>query len=181
MKHRTDIDPAKTYVISDTHFGHETIKVNCFRPQDVESVMIEQWGRTVGPDDTILHLGDLSWRNNAFFKNIIAPHLTGHKLIVRGNHDKGRASFYMGSGFKCVSPFWIKYNNSRVEFSHYPWNPEKDGSDEIPENTWRIHGHIHNNGYERSRFVPYKRRHLNVSVEVLGYLPVRLDHLLEVI
>lgn len=181
MQQRSDINPKKTWLIADTHFGHENIKQFCHRPQDVEQIMMEEWARAIGPEDTALHLGDLSYRNNAFFKHMIAKHLTGDKKLVKGNHDKGRPSFYRDSGFKIIKPFWIPWtshetgNSFQVQFSHYPWRLE-DGP--IPENVIRIHGHIHNNGYDRDVFRPYRRNQINVSAEMMKYKPVNLLELL---
>jgi hypothetical protein len=53
---------------------------------------------------------------------------------------------------------------------------------------WRVHGHIHNNGYYDGRsnpsvpdfsLVPYLRNHINVSCEMTKYKPVRMDLLLD--
>lgn len=179
MKYRDDIDPATTYIVSDTHFGHENIKAFCHRPSDVESTMIENWARAVGPDDTLLHLGDLSYKSNSFFKNVIAPHLTGkRKLIVLGNHDRQRFSFYRDSGFQIAQPFQIDYRDHVIQFSHYPWNPEYDEGREPPENVVRVHGHIHNNGYTRSALIPFVRRQINMSAEQTKYTPINLELLL---
>lgn len=179
MKYRDDIDPTTTYIVSDTHFGHENIKAFCHRPSDVESTMIENWARAVGPDDTLLHLGDLSYKSNSFFKNVIAPHLTGkRKLIVLGNHDRQRFSFYRDSGFQIAQPFQIDYRDHVIQFSHYPWNPEYDEGREPPENVVRVHGHIHNNGYTRSALIPFVRRQINMSAEQTKYTPINLELLL---
>lgn len=182
MKYRDDIDPQTTWIVSDTHFGHENIKQFCHRPDDIEQTMMEKWARMVPDEDTVLHLGDLSYKSNAFFRNMIAPHLTGkRKLLIMGNHDKQRYSFYAKSGFKIVKPFKIHYGKASpywdVSFSHYPWNEEEEGA--LHNNQIRIHGHIHNNGYALAAFVPYLRNHLNVSVEMMRYKPVRLKHLLD--
>ncbi len=179
MKLRDDIDPATTWVVSDTHFGHENIKAFCHRPSDIESTMVENWARAVPEDGTVLHLGDLSYRSNAFFKNVVSPHLVGaRKLLVLGNHDRQRFSFYRDSGFQIVQPFAIAYRDYRVEFSHYPWNPEYDDGHEPPEDVVRVHGHIHNNGYTRSALVPFVRRQINVSAEQTKYTPLNLELLL---
>lgn len=179
MKHRDDIDPERTWVVSDTHFGHENIKSFCLRPSDIESSMMEEWARAVPADDTVLHLGDLNWKSNAWFKNMIAPHLTGaRKLLILGNHDKGRFSFYRDCGFKLTKPFKISYRDKVVSFSHYPWS-EEDEAGVMPSNEVRIHGHIHNNGYVRNAYVPFMLNHINMSVEQTHYRPVNLAHLLD--
>lgn len=182
MKFRDDIDPGRTWLVADTHFGHENIKAFCHRPDDIEQTMMEKWARMVPEEDTVLHLGDLSYRSNAFFKNMIAPHLTGsRKLLIQGNHDRQRYSFYRDCGFKLTKPFKIEYLTGskpyEVSFSHYPWNYKNEG--EMPSCALRIHGHIHNNGYSRAAFVPYLKQHINVSIEMMRYKPVRLKHLLD--
>lgn len=178
------IDPANTWIISDTHWGHDNIVGFSHRPTDHDQVMMEEWARTVPEDGTVLHLGDLSWNNNARFKNLIAPQLTGErKLLILGNHDKSRFSFYRGSGFQIVKPFGIKYGSlstTNVTFSHYPWD-YRDGP--LEDNHIHVHGHIHNNGYvfrrDNSLFTPFVRNQINMSVEQTKYRPVRLDLLLD--
>lgn len=167
------INPAETWAISDTHFGHENIKGFCHRPQDVEQIMMEEWARAVSDSDTVLHLGDLSWKSNAWFRNMIAKHLTGKKLLILGNHDKSSYGFYKKCGFKIVRPFEISYNGYRVTFDHYP-------VDQVDSNRHlHLHGHIHNNGYEWDEMIPYKRNQVNLSVEMTKYKPVHLGRLLD--
>jgi calcineurin-like phosphoesterase family protein len=190
MKFRDDIDPAKTWVTSDSHFGHTNIVGFCHRPADHDHLIMEEWARAVPAEDsTLLHLGDLAWKSNARFKNMVAPHLTGErKLLILGNHDKQRFSFYKQSGFNIVRPFAVKFgpwlddetpglNSYRISFSHYAWNEAEEG----PMMDWdiRIHGHIHNNGYARAEYVPFLRNHINLSVEMTKYRPVNLKLLLE--
>lgn len=178
MKFRDDIEPDTTWIVSDTHFGHDNIVGFCHRPQDHEQVMIAEWRKEVPDDATVLHLGDLAYRGNARFKNILAPELTGaRKLIIFGNHDRQRFSFYKQCGFSPARPFAITYDRWIVSFSHYPWNPEEEGGQ--ADNHIRLHGHIHNNGYTRDGFVPFLKNHINLSVEQTKYKPVNLGLLLE--
>ena len=200
MKFRDDIDPAKTWVVSDTHFGHDNIVGFCHRPLDHEQVMIAEWRKEVPDDGVVLHLGDLCYRANARFKHLTAKELTGErKLLILGNHDRQRPSFYRDSGFQVVRPFQIAVNIfeecraatreeidsellwpdegwRKVSFSHYAWNDAEDGL--MPYNHTRLHGHIHNNGYSRDAFVPFIRDHINLSVEQTKYKPVNLGLLL---
>ena len=195
MKDRTkDIDSANTWVISDTHFGHENIVGFCFRPEDHEQVMLAQWRAVVPDDATIIHLGDVSYGHNGGntrFRRLTSKELTGErKILIRGNHDNQNFSFYRDSGFRVWEPFSIEYSTPQegrwreagypekhtVSFSHYPWG-ENDG--EMRPWDWRLHGHIHNNGYTRDAYVPFLRNHINVSVEQLRYTPVNLKLLLD--
>lgn len=200
MKFRTDIDPANTWVVSDTHFGHENIVGFCFRPEDHEQVMIAQWRSTVPEDGTVLHLGDVSYGHkggNTRFRRLTSKELTGkRKLLIRGNHDNQSHAFYRDSGFQSVRPFSlaVTYGEGGIEmttpnmvgeagwavsFSHYPWNEDEDGR--MSSADLRIHGHIHNNGYSRGPFVPFLKNHINVSLEQTRYTPVNLKVLLDAV
>jgi calcineurin-like phosphoesterase family protein len=157
--------------------------------------MMEEWAREVPDDATVVHLGDLSYRANGMFKNVISKHLTGErKLLIRGNHDRQRFSFYRDSNFKLTRPMelyfrqeggtepcleQVTYKRAQwvVSLNHYPWSVERDG--EQPANHIRIHGHIHNSGYSRAVYVPFLRNHINISVEQTKYRPVNLLALLE--
>ena len=192
MKFRDDIDPENTWVVSDTHFGHDNIVGFCHRPEDHEQVMIAEWRAHVPDDATVLHLGDLCYKGNARFKNITAKELTGErKLLIMGNHDRQRFSFYKQSGFQIVRPFAIEYSGSpavaglgyresgyHVSFSHYAWSDEEEGRP-MGDRDLRLHGHIHNNGYSRDAFVPFIRQHINMSAEQTKYRPVNLKLLLD--
>lgn len=182
---RDDIDPALTWVISDTHFGHKNIIEFCHRPADHDQLILENWAREIPDDATVIHLGDLCYKGNAWFREVIAPKLTGQrKLLVKGNHDGGRYSFYKRCGFKLARPFSIMWGATEVSFSHYPWNERGDADfgveaeGPMPPNHLRLHGHIHNNGYTRAGFVPFLAQHINLSVEQTKYRPVNLALLL---
>jgi calcineurin-like phosphoesterase family protein len=199
IKYRDDIDPEKTWLVSDTHFGHDNIVGFCHRPEDHDQVMIAEWRKWIPDDATVLHLGDLAYRNNARFKHIVAKELTGaRKLLIAGNHDNQRFSFYKACGFQLARPFSIPVSPMSgeiyvphvdkdvtpqskwsVSFSHYPWNPTEDGT--MSERDVRIHGHIHNNGYTRDAYVPFLRQHINLSVEQTKYRPVNLKLLLDAV
>ncbi len=192
---RDDIDPSKTWMISDTHFGHENIKGYCHRPDDFEQILLNEINAVVRPGDTLLHLGDLCYKGNAWFKNVIAPKIAPQaerKLLIVGNHDRQRYSFYKACGWKLTRPFKIAYRLAadplappvKVEFSHYPAQ-RLLGALEL-----RLHGHIHNNGYYDGRsnaggpdwsYVPFLRNHVNLSCEMTKFKPVRLDLLLDAV
>ena len=183
---RDDIDPARTWVLSDSHFGHRNIIGFCHRPDDFEQLIVENIAQMVPdePDSTLLHLGDLCYRGNAEFRCLIAPHIepkSGRKLLISGNHDRQRHSFYKKCGFKLARPFSIMWGGTEVSFSHYPWSERDEHGLSFPENHLRIHGHIHNNGYTRSGYVPFRKGHVNLSVEQTKYRPVNLALLLSAV
>ena len=78
------------YFISDLHFGHENCLAFDNRPfRDIEchdNYIISVWNETVGIDDDVYILGDISWYNST--KTIeILKQLNGNKHLIKGNHD----------------------------------------------------------------------------------------------
>lgn len=78
------------YFIADLHIGHENVlkfdnrKWTDIRVHDQE--LMKRWNDTVGMEDTVYILGDISWMNSTktieYFKQ-----LNGTKVLLRGNHD----------------------------------------------------------------------------------------------
>jgi calcineurin-like phosphoesterase family protein len=177
------IDPSNTWVTADSHFGHAKICEWAYRPLDFDRIILEEWAQAVPETGVVLHLGDLSFRDNARFKNLIAPHLTGEtKLLVQGNHDKGTLNWYRSCGFQVRKPFSIDYKGTKVYFRHYPWS-EKDEGRMLRDDELMVHGHIHNSGYggKFGPFVPFNRNHVNISAEMTKYRPVNLEILLDAV
>lgn len=52
------------YVTSDTHVGHARISELAHRPfasvEEMDAELVRRWNELVGPDDIVLHLGDLA-------------------------------------------------------------------------------------------------------------------------
>lgn len=172
------------YVISDTHWFHHNIIKYCGRPSNHNRIMVDRWNHIVAPGDTILHLGDLFFtantaRREEFFQEI-APSLNGIKYLILGNHDRaGLVPQYEAAGFEVIRPFTMPYKGFEVTFDHYPTNK---GVIQKGDNCIRVHGHIHNNGYQHVRT---RRRedsrygNVNVSVEVVNYTPQPVERLLD--
>lgn len=163
----------ETWIISDTHFGHKNIVKYCGRPLDHNSIMVNEWKTLVRPEDTILHLGDVAvWYGpESDYWHSVVSDLPGDKYMLRGNHDLRKDKVYALWGLNVVPEFVQEFDGRRVLFSHYP--------DETRIGDWdiNIHGHIHNNSLE-PRLAASGRRYINVSVEVMGYRPVRLGDLI---
>jgi calcineurin-like phosphoesterase family protein len=189
-----------TWIISDTHFGHEAIVGFCNRPIRHNVIMEAFWHDLVKPEDTILHLGDVAtWKTKKDEHRDgwlpVLRDLPGQKLLVLGNHDKNGGRYYKLAGFEEVgmqlgefveedvtregvpykntirnNGFYADIDGKRILFSHYP-------------DAWlldwdiNIHGHIHNNPIS-PKVAALKRDHRNVSVEVMDYRPTRLSAIL---
>ena len=148
------------YVIPDTHLGHENIKKYCNRPENFESLIEKNWNATISENDTVIHLGDISFQEE-WVKRLGS--WRGRKILVRGNHDKMPTELYLNCGFTAVvEELVMDINNLIILFSHRP--KFNHGCD------INFHGHQHNLAvYDE------KRLYLPLSIEHMGYKPLSLD------
>ncbi len=73
------------FIISDTHFGHENVKIyEPLRQNYSDERLIELWNEVVCPNDEVLHLGDFAFKAHGwdFIKR-----LNGKITLLKGNHD----------------------------------------------------------------------------------------------
>lgn len=157
-----------TYFTADTHFGdHRTINLHR-RPfanaVEMDAALIEQWNATVGPDDTVWHLGDFARR--AEDVPALLERLNGTMHLVRGNNDPVGTSD--AAGWASVQDYVeLELGGYSLVLCHYPfrsWNGQSRGS-------INLHGHSHG----RLKPVP---RQLDVGVDPNGFAPVSLERLM---
>lgn len=163
----------KVFVTSDTHFHHRNIIKYCNRPfgsvMDMDLHMVKAWNSIVKKEDKVFHLGDFGFGNKIAISRLV-KNLNGNIHLIKGNHDRHSTSFYMDCGFKSVYDYPILYNGFFI-LSHEPQFIPCD----IVKN---IHGHIHNN-HVLERIVDGKNLYYNVSMEVVNYVPVEFDKIIE--
>lgn len=158
-----------TWIVSDTHFGHNNIIRYCNRPADHDLIMVGNWMAAVGEDEDVLHLGDLIFRKSS----VNVQSLRGRKHLIKGNHDREKDSWYQAQGFEIMPrKMFFNWNGKPVLFTHVP---------EVEHKGWsvNIHGHIHNNGYHQELELDRDKDYRNVSIEVMEYKPVRLREILD--
>lgn len=163
------------HLISDTHFNH---------------LKLEEWGDRSGnwqeklwnninkipAGDVLIHLGDICIGEDHEIHSKFQA-MTGHikKILVLGNHDKKSKQWYMEHGwdFVCDS-FELIYMGHYLFFSHRP-------SPHMWHFTNNIHGHTHGNSHRSEEYLEYydKDYHIDISPEIVGYVPLRLDTLLK--
>ena len=82
---------------------------------------------------------------------------------VCGNHDDAELG--------AVPSSILDYKKLRFLLVHDPADtpPDFDG--------WTIHGHHHNNDLRHFPFINFVDRRINVSAEVVGYIPVGLNEI----
>jgi calcineurin-like phosphoesterase family protein len=160
---------AKKFVISDHHFGHAGIIDFESRPfshvEEMTETMIEKWNSVVAQEDIVYHLGDFSFLNQEKTGSIL-NRLNGYKILIMGNHDRGRTRlWWLEAGFQEVSEHALVYNGFFF-LSHEPMYMNKH----MPY--VNIHGHIHGQKYEGNQYI-------NVCVEHLNYTPILMDTLIK--
>ena len=79
------------FFTSDTHFGHGGALGLYRRPfasvAAMNEALVERWNETVGPEDTVWHLGDFAIRQRPTVVADLLARLNGRKHLVAGNND----------------------------------------------------------------------------------------------
>ena len=167
------------FVISDTHFYHKNILIfkddnnNLIRPgfsslEEMNEKIIDNWNKTIKPDDIVYHLGDFTFGSKSNIAKI-TPRLMGRKRLILGNHDYEAKEYY--PYFEKVMS-WRQFGRDMFKLPlylcHYPLEEcafnYKDKAEGI-----NIHGHLHDN------LVPNSTLHINVCVEHTNYFPINLE------
>lgn len=165
----------KTFLISDTHFGHSNI-LN-FKKKDgevlrkfedvhhMDQYMINAWNKVVGFEDKVYHLGDVAFTNFTRVKEIF-DQLHGHKVLIKGNHDNFKLSQYS----QIFSDVRATHSLDNIILSHIPIHP-----DSLSRWKGNIHGHLHDNCIEwLGQSDP---KYYNVCVERINYTPIEFGEI----
>lgn len=174
---------ANTFLISDTHFGHEkTCTVfkredgSPLRPfanaEEMNEEMIKRWNDKVKPTDKVYHLGDVVI--NRKFLHIL-DRLNGDKVLIKGNHDIFKLEDYT-KYFRDIRGYHVL--NGMI-LSHIPVHP-----DSLERFGTNIHGHLHANRVQmdavyRGNGTKNDPRYQNVCVEWTDYAPISLEEVKE--
>lgn len=182
----------KTYFISDLHFGHTNCLAFDNRPfktiEENDSEIIRRWNETVGIDDDVWIIGDISWYNAT--KTIeIFNQLNGILHLCVGNHDdkllknKGVRDLFV----EIVSYKEIYLNNrTGIVLCHYPIPCYKNHY----YGWYHLYAHVHNSfEWNMMQRVQYEMRSLynkesnmyNVGcmIPYMDYTPRTLEEILE--
>lgn len=163
-----DERPPRTFLSGDLHLNHGNIIEYCDRPFDsvyeMNQRLISNWNDAVGPDDTVVFLGDL-----ALYYGTITTHdwlhaLNGDIIFIEGNHDEAKSIDYEDSHI-------LETNKRRYYCTHRPEDAPNDWSG------WVIHGHKHNNDVVEFPFINFDEKRVNVAPELIGYTPLSVEAL----
>ena len=158
----------KIYFTSDTHFNHSNIIKYCDRPfKDVNHMnhfIINLWNRVVTPEDRVYHIGDFAMGNKSHWERFCRA-LNGHKILVRGNHDRSK-EFMLSIGFDEV------YDNMMYGDPNDPW--------QLVHNPLGMTGNVLC-GHVHTAWRHHKDKRLeaiNVGVDQWGFKPVTFEELM---
>lgn len=168
-----------TFFVSDMHFGHNNIIKYCNRPytnvKTMDDALVRNWNSTVGPNDTVYHLGDWAFHN---FERI--GELRGNIISIPGNHDQEREKKilpFLANGFTQEIHYVKITPDIRFVMCHYPLETWKRTYQ------YHLHGHTHgtiNEGYKGYRGnIPNR---LDVGIDAIKlYRPIHLDEVIKLL
>jgi calcineurin-like phosphoesterase family protein len=165
------------FFTSDHHFGHANIIKHCNRPWNTVAEMneglIERWNERIKPEDTVYHLGDLSFTKPKLVSSFL-EHLNGRKHLIRGNHDN-KVDLY-SHFFESVRDYRVlRWEGEIIVLMHFPissWEGMHKG-------TWHLHGHSHGT---HQRSLPLSTEHgpsLDVGVDCHNWYPLSFEEVRE--
>ena len=131
----------RVWVTSDTHFGHTNIIKYCDRPftntEDMDQAIIKDWNSKVGPEDLVIHLGDVTFKSKSKM-DFIMSQLSGKKMLILGNHDRRQdlEEHFLEGCFHYLS---ITRGSQHYILMHYPIESWDRKFHDVPH----LHGHCH--------------------------------------
>jgi len=161
------VNPDDIFLIADLHLGHANIIRYCSRPflfsdpGEMDQVLIANWNTAVSRGNRIFHLGDLRYGRTARPFRDYRKQLQGNATFIAGNHDAGESG--------TLPSAIIEHDGIQFFLTHDP----ADAPPDFPG--WVVHGHHHNNDLRHYPFIDFQNRRINVSAEVVGYIPVSLS------
>ncbi len=164
----------KYWITTDTHFGHELLIREKIRPSYFAETVLRKLKQALEPDDVLIHLGDVSFKDDAMWNAKLMEVSPCKKWLVKGNHDKHSDFWYLSRGWNFVADR-IRMHRFGVEivFSHIPI--KDDGYD------FNIHGHFHDNDHrklEPELVAIANDKHVLVALETINYMPITLKRLI---
>lgn len=156
------IDETKDlWFVSDTHFNHQKLVRSCpdhfdqirnyETTEEMNEDIMTQWNKFVGPEDTVIFLGDFGLNIKAkeiakvFYEKM--GQLNGNKFFIKGNHDHKLAK--NTKDITWYDSLVFDYKGRHYVCQHYDFNQYKtpeslvlnEGYDYSPNVL--VHGHTH--------------------------------------
>ena len=161
----------RTWIITDTHFGHTELTELCGRPKDFSNRICMSLYRDLEASDTLIHLGDVCMGGDKNWHTLLGTIHKGPKILVRGNHDGQSDHWYMSHGWGLVVDEIVMHVGKKpILLTHIPRPP-------MQMYNHNVCGHLHN-----LRKLPEwwdEDYHKLIALEDIGYRPVLLRNVVE--
>lgn len=155
---------SKRFLISDLHLYHTRL----LEPRGFDSIeemnefIVSQWNSVVRTKDTVWVLGDVILDSKNIFEDAkILDRLRGDKKLILGNHDcSANKMLVWDKHFSSVMSYKQFGKTNKILLSHIPVAEQQ-----FHRFALNIHGHLHTQEIDDTRY-------MNVSCELLNYIPV---------
>ncbi len=91
------------WITTDTHFGHKKLIDEEARPINFESSILKRLKDVLRPDDILIHLGDVSFKDDKKWHSMLIELSPCKKWLILGNHDSHSDTWYMKHGWDFVA------------------------------------------------------------------------------
>ena len=166
-----------TWLIADTHFGHEGIIRMCNRSPFLDSAgrpdvrlmnetMAAAWRSVVRPSDDVIVLGDFAHRMPVDQLQKLFASLPGNKHLIIGNHDTKQSGTRDLPWASQRDVAYVSIDSQKCVLSHYAWRTWPG----IRKGALMLYGHSHGR-------LPGNQQSMDIGVDVMGWSPVRLNQI----
>lgn len=171
VKEKTINEYNNIFVTSDIHFSHKAILKFENRPfsnvDEMNEKIIDNWNKTVGENDLIYVLGDVSMGSVKETVELVKK-LNGDKILVKGNHDIfiDSKKFDKSIFKKITSCEEVSIYGTDFIMCHYPFASNDN-------HKIQLYGHIHSNkGVHKANDLP--ENSFNVCMDVNNLTPINI-------
>lgn len=164
------------FFTADEHYGHANIIKFCNRPfendREMDEDIMAEHNEVVGPGDTVIHGGDVSWRSvNRTIE--IVKRLNGKHIMIKGSHDRvmEKIAKKQPDLFEYVGYIYelMVHNKYHIIICHYNMRTWPRSH----YNSWQLYGHSH------GRLEPVGKQH-DIGVDSNDFRPVSFDQLKDI-
>lgn len=162
------------FFTSDEHFNHTNIIKYCNRPfsdaNHMNEIIIQRHNEIVGINDTVYHLGDVTFNKDA---NQFVSRLNGTHHLILGNHDhKSYHKREYVSGYDSVQDvLMVKHREYSFFLSHYSHNVWPKSH----RGTFHLFGHSH------GTLDQFSVNSMDVGVDTNNFYPYSADKIVRIL